>query len=125
MRGVGNVSSCASGLELIVAHDYRSQFAEIEMVEDRDRCISQFGIRLPAWVSFDRLVGQPWIGSDGTEHRRERLLRRKSQGRCIAFRKQAAGCVLDFPDILVEQDLFAFEVLQSAARGAYVKGRPP
>ena len=34
-------------------------------------------------------------------------------------------CLLDLPDILVQQHLFAFDILQPAPRSPYMKRRPP
>jgi hypothetical protein len=57
------------------------------------------------------------------DHRQKRLLRRKNQRRCVTSRKEAVDGVLDLTHILLQQNLFAFEILKRAARGPYMKGR--
>src|SRR6202171_5655058 len=124
MRGVGDISRRAPRLQFVVTRDHRLQFAGIETVENRDRGVFQLGIRRQVRISFDHLIGQPGIGIERTEHRRERLLRRKNQ-RGAQSSEHAVYGLLDFPHILMQQHLLALQVLQPAARSPYVKGWTP
>src|ERR1700722_17328177 len=123
MRGVGNVGRCAPGLQLVVESDHGLQFAGIETVEYRNSGVFQLGIGDEVRISFDHFIGQPWIGVERTEHRRDRLRRCKHQRR-IPSSEYAVYGMFDFPYILMQQHLLAFQILEVTAWSPDMKGRP-